>query len=110
MAAAFPADGGKSHPRFRLTVAAVGAGHRDFIQVNYGHSKWVGAAETTQRAAALAGVSGIFSGSTRRPVGTVGATLFGLTSVLPTKVTPSSMASFVARISPNTSALALIST
>src|SRR5262245_13147927 len=39
----------------------------------------------------------------------VGATLLGLTSVLPTKVTPSSITSLEARISPKTSALVLIS-
>src|SRR5438067_8807744 len=38
-----------------------------------------------------------------------GATLFGFTSVLPTKVTPSSMTSLEARMSPKTSALDLIS-
>src|SRR5579863_5425594 len=39
----------------------------------------------------------------------VGATLFGLTSVRPTNVTPSSTTSFAARMSPNSSALVLIS-
>jgi len=39
----------------------------------------------------------------------MGATLLGLTSVLPSKVTPSSMASLADRISPNNSVLALIS-
>src|SRR5207245_6746123 len=42
--------------------------------------------------------------------GAMGATLLGLTSVLPTKVTPSSIASLGARTSPNNSVLSLMST
>src|SRR5437867_2088493 len=45
----------------------------------------------------------------RVAVGAVGATLFGLISVLPTKVTPSSMTSLAPRMSPKSSDLALIS-
>src|SRR5437867_12376537 len=63
-----------------------------------------------QRTPSLAG-SGIL-GASPGPVrggAAVGATLLGLTSVLPTKVTPSSMTSLVARMSPNNSALDLIS-
>src|SRR5262245_35592032 len=41
--------------------------------------------------------------------GELGETLFGLTSVSPTNVTPSSMASLEERMSPNSSALDLIS-
>src|SRR5204862_1772254 len=63
---------------------------------------------TGQRAAGLAS-SGILGTSGGRGGAAVGDTLFGLTSVLPTKVTPSSTTSLVARISPNNSALDLIS-
>ena len=42
--------------------------------------------------------------------GALGDTLFGLTSILPTKVVPSSITSLAARISPNNSVRALIST
>src|ERR1051326_8268435 len=48
-------------------------------------------------------------GASLRAGATVGETLFGLTSLLPTKVTPSSMTSLAARISPNSSVLALMS-
>src|SRR6266566_138773 len=62
-----------------------------------------------QRAPILAG-SGILGTSAMLVRGGgVGATLFGFTSVLPTKVTPSSITSLVARMSPNSSVLALIS-
>src|SRR5438477_353904 len=61
-----------------------------------------------QRPPILAG-SGILGDSLVRGGGEVGETLFGLTSVFPTKVTPSSMTSLVARMSPNSSVLALMS-
>src|SRR5437660_10252231 len=62
----------------------------------------------SQRPPNLAG-SGILGASLIREGGAGGETLLGLTSVLPTNVTPSSMASFVARMSPNNSVLALMS-
>src|SRR5438132_1638416 len=61
-----------------------------------------------QRPPNLAG-SGILGASLDRDGGAVGETLLGLTSVLPTNVTPSSMASLAARMSPNNSVLALMS-
>src|SRR5205814_3706598 len=61
-----------------------------------------------QRPTILAG-SGILGASLVRGGGAVGETLFGLTSVLPTKVTPSAMASLAERISPNNSVFALMS-
>src|ERR1044071_2204215 len=61
-----------------------------------------------QRPPNLAG-SGILGTSPVRGGVTAGETLLGLTSVLPTKVTPSSITSLVARMSPNSSVLALIS-
>src|SRR5438034_7559958 len=61
-----------------------------------------------QRPTILAG-SGILGASLVRGGGAVGETLFGLTSVLPTNVTPSSMASLAERMSPNNSVFALMS-
>src|SRR5437016_10770035 len=61
-----------------------------------------------QRPTIFAG-SGILGASLVRGGGAVGETLFGLTSVLPTNVTPSSMASLAERMSPNNSVFALMS-
>src|ERR1022692_1000548 len=61
-----------------------------------------------QRPSGLAG-SGTLGTSPGRAGAAVGDTLLGLTSDLPTNVTPSSTASFEARMSPNISVLALIS-
>src|SRR6058998_3258444 len=60
-------------------------------------------------ARAAGGGSGILGTSLVRGGGAVGLTLFGLTSVFPTKVTPSSMASLAERMSPNNSVFALMS-
>src|SRR6185436_7989605 len=65
-------------------------------------------APAAQRPTILAG-SGNLGTSLVRGGGAVGETLFGLTSVFPTNVTPSSTASLAERMSPNNSVFALIS-
>src|SRR5438445_245071 len=65
---------------------------------------------TSQKRPALAGSTFLTaSAAVAGGGGAVGVTLLGLTSVLPTKVTPSSMTSFGERMSPNNSVLDLIS-
>src|SRR6266478_282437 len=72
-------------------------------------SKLACAHRRTQNRPALAG-SADFAGSVIvGGAGGVGATLFGLTSLLPTNVTPSSITSLGVRISPNNSVLVLMS-
>src|SRR5580765_5237235 len=66
------------------------------------------AAGTAQRPTILAG-SGSLGTSLVRGGWAVGDTLFGLTSVFPTNVTPSSIASRAERMSPNNSVFALMS-
>src|ERR1700728_260017 len=102
---AFGREGGT---RCGLPLAAVRTGHQNLVLFYRQHSMAMRVADRPQRPAIFPAGSGTLSGSVTRG-GAVGATLLGLTSVLPTKDTPSSMTSFVARMSPNSSVLVLIS-
>src|SRR5437773_2148157 len=108
--AALFAGRGDGGARFRLLVTATRAGHQDLSLFLRWHSKLSRAAGrlAAQRPTILAG-SGILGTSLVRGGGAVGETLFGLTSVFPTNVTPSSIASLAERMSPNNSVFALIS-
>src|SRR5690349_9146961 len=94
-------------------MPAMRASHQDLVLLARCHSTLSRemkrpAQRNTGFAASTIGV-GVLGASPGRAMGDVGVTLFGFTSVLPTKVTPSSMTSFEARMSPNSSVLALIS-
>ena len=95
MLAAFFADRRKGGARFRLLMAAMRAGHQDLVLLA-SLAFNARAAPEQRRLNAPIGFGRL--GDLRRFAGSrlrrVGETLFGLTSVLPTKVTPSSIDQF----------------
>src|SRR5208282_1084217 len=95
MGLALLAEGGIGAGRFLLRMAALGTGNRNPVL------------ERAQKF--LACVGGLAGSAGRGWTGAVGAVRFGFTSVWPTKVTPSSITSRAARMSPNISLLDLMS-